>query len=80
MSWGCVWHTFTNDGMEKVYTAKCSGDDWIDFVIRALKSHASVTPNMGEDVTFTYFDQRQLTVVAVRQEVCVQQSANSPLG
>ena len=61
--------TFANDRVEEIDAAKGASHNRVDAVAGSFKSDLSVSSDVGEDFLLAHFDQSQLTVVAVGEEV-----------
>lgn len=55
--------------MQKVDATKGSSNTGVNVTAGTGNAHTSVTTNMGENITLAQFDQSQLSVVAMGEEV-----------
>lgn len=55
--------------MKEVYATECASDNRVHAVTNTGEAHLGVAPNMGENVLLSQFNEGQLGVIAVSEEV-----------
>lgn len=53
------------DRMQEVYASKCAGDDWIDRMSYFTQLDLSAASDVGEDIPFAEFSQRELDIIGM---------------
>jgi hypothetical protein len=62
-------HTFTSHRVQEIHSAKSTSDARVDLMTDALDTRTRAATNVRENIAFPEFDQSQLSVVAVGEEV-----------